>query len=66
MKSNFLDLDYTAKQKVTRRDRFLTDIGAIKPWAALEAEIDSHYAGGGGERLPIGLGRMVRMYIAQQ
>lgn len=67
MQRSFSDLEYAAKKKVTRRDRFLAEIEAITPWSALEAEIDSYYPKGGGRgRPPIGLGRMLRMYIAQQ
>jgi len=64
---SFSDLEYATKKKLTRRDRFLAEIEAITPWAALEAEIDGFYPKGGGRgRPPIGLGRMLRMYIAQQ
>ena len=43
------------------------EIEAITPWAALEAELEAFYPKGGGRgRPPIGLGRMLRMYVAQQ
>jgi IS5 family transposase len=58
MQSSFSDLEYAAKKKQTRRDRFLAEI---------EAVIAPHYPKGEGrDRPPIGLGRMLRMYIAQQ
>ena len=67
MQTSFSDLEYAAKKKVTRRDRFLAEIEAIVPWAALVAELESYYPKGGGRgRPPIGLERMLRMYIAQQ
>lgn len=67
MQSSFSDLEYAAKKKVTRRDRFLAEIEAITPWAALVAELEGFYPRGGGRgRPPIGLERMLRMYIAQQ
>lgn len=67
MQQSFSDLEYAAKRKVTRRDRFLADIEAITPWAALVGELEGHYPSGGGRgRPPIGLERMLRMYIAQQ
>ena len=67
MQSSFSDLEYAAKKKVTRRDRFLAELEAAVPWPALEAELESFYpAGGGRGRPPIGLGRMLRMYVAQQ
>ena len=67
MQASFSDLEYAAKKKVTRRDRFLGEIEAVTPWSALVAEIEPYYPKGEGRgRPPIGLARMLRMYIAQQ
>jgi IS5 family transposase len=67
MQASFSDLEYAAKKKVTRRDRFLGEIQAVTPWLALAAEIEPFYPKGEGRgRPPIGLERMLRMYIAQQ
>ena len=67
MQASFSDLEYTAKKKVTRRDRFLGEIEAVTPWSALAAEVEPFYPKGEGRgRPPIGLERMLRMYIAQQ
>ena len=67
MQSSFSDLEYAAKKKLTRRDRFLGEIESITPWAALEAQIAPFYPKGDGRgRPPIGLNRMLRMYVAQQ
>lgn len=67
MQASFSDLEYAAKKKVTRRDRFLGEIEAVTPWSALIAEIEPFYPKGDGRgRPPIGLERMLRMYIAQQ
>lgn len=67
MQRSFSDLEYAAKKKVTRRDRFLAEIEAVTPWAALIAAIEPFYPKGGGRgRPPIGVERMLRMYIAQQ
>jgi IS5 family transposase len=67
MQRSFSDLEYAAKPKVTRRDRLLGEIEAVTPWAALAAEIEPFYPKGEGRgRPPIGLERMLRMYIAQQ
>ena len=52
---------------MTRRDRFLGEINAVTPWSALVAKIDPFYPKGEGRgRPPIGVERMLRMYIAQQ
>jgi IS5 family transposase len=67
MQSSFSDLEYAGKKKQTRRDRFLAEIEAVTPWSALEAEIEPFYPKGGGRGRPaMGVGRMLRMYVAQQ
>ena len=67
MQTSFSELEYAAKKKQTRRDRFLADIEIVTPWASLTAVVASHYPSSGGRgRPPIGLERMLRMYIAQQ
>ena len=67
MQSSFSALEYAAKKKQTRRDRFLGEIDAVTPWVALETEIELFYPKGEGRgRRPIGLSRMLRMYVAQQ
>lgn len=67
MQKTFSDLEYSAKKKVTRRERFLSEIDAVTPWVALEVELSQHYFKGEGKgRPPIGLKRMLRMYVVQQ
>ena len=65
--ASFSELEYAAKKKQTRRDRFLSEIERVTPWAALEQTITPFYPSSGGRgRPPIGLSRMLRMYVAQQ
>lgn len=65
--TSFSDVEFAGKKKVTRRERFLAEIEAATPWAALVAALLPHYPKGDGRgRPPIGLERMLRMYIAQQ
>jgi IS5 family transposase len=67
MQTSFSELEYSLKKKQTRRDRFLAEIDAVTPWAALEKAVAPFYPSGGGRgRPPIGLTRMLRMYVAQQ
>lgn len=67
MQKSFSDLEYAAKSKQTRRDRFLAQLEAAVPWSALVAALEPHYPKSGRRgRPPIGLERILRMYIAQQ
>lgn len=67
MQMSFSELEYAAKKKQTRRDRFLAQIEAVTPWALLMQVIRPHYPSNEGPGRPvIGLERMLRMYIAQQ
>jgi IS5 family transposase len=64
MQSSFSELEYAAKKKATRRDRFLAEIEAVAPWAELVAVLDPFYPKSEGhEGPPIGL---PRMYVVQQ
>jgi transposase, IS5 family len=64
---SFSDAEFAAKKKTTRRERFLQDLESIVPWSDLVAVIEPKYpAGGGRGRPPIGVLRMLRMYVAQQ
>ena len=67
MQSSFSELEYAGKKKVTRRDRFLAEIEAVTPWTELVTALEPFYPKGEGRgRPPIGLARMLRMYIVQQ
>jgi IS5 family transposase len=67
VQSSFSEMEYAAKGRMTRRDRFLAEIDAITPWRELIAAAEPFYPKGEGRgRPPIGLERMLRMYIAQQ
>lgn len=64
---SFSELAYASKKKVTRRERFLADMEKIIPWSLLISEITPYYPRSGCRgRQPIGIERMLRMYIAQQ
>ena len=67
MQTSFSELEYASKKKLTRRDRFLAELEAITPWTALEQTIAPFYPSSGSPgRQPLGLVRMLRMYVAQQ
>ena len=65
--TSFSDAEFASKKKLTRRERFLAEIDAATPWPVLVAALLPYYPKGDGRgRPPIGLERMLRMYIAQQ
>ena len=67
MQSSFSDLEYAAKKKQTRCDRFLVEIEAATPWTSLLNVIAPYYPVSGRRgHPPIGLERILRMYIVQQ
>lgn len=67
MQASFSELEYAAKKKQTRRDRFLNQIETVTPWSKLADVIRPFYPTSGSRgRPPIGLERMLRMYVAQQ
>ena len=53
MQSSFSEMEYAAKKRQTRRDRFLAEIDAVTPWADLEAAIESFYPKGKGPGRPL-------------
>jgi IS5 family transposase len=53
--------------KPTGRDRFLAEIDSVTPWGKLPQAVEPFYPKvEGAGRPPIGLARMLRMYVAQQ
>jgi len=63
---SFSQAEFAAKKKITRREKFLTRMEAVIPWARLLAVIESFYPKGERGRPPIGLERMLRVYFLQQ
>lgn len=65
--SSFSDAEFAAKKKVTRRERLLQTLDVRVPWASLIAVIEPHYPTSGRRgRPPMGVERMLRMYVLQQ
>jgi transposase, IS5 family len=66
MQKSFADQEYAAKRKTTRRERFLKELARITLWSDLLSALAPFYPKGEGRaRPPIGLERMLRMYIVQ-
>ena len=64
--TTFAHAEFAAKQKTTRREKFLARMEELIPWAKLLAVIEPHYPKGQRGRPPIGLERMLRVYFLQQ
>jgi len=61
----FASVAWTEKKKVTRRERFLAEMSAVIPWAALVAEIRPHYPRPQRGRPPMPIETMLRIYFLQ-
>ena len=65
--TSFSDIEFAGKKRLPGRERFHAEIETVTPCPALVAALLPHYPKGGGRgRPPIGLERMLRMYIAPQ
>src|SRR5258705_6433763 len=62
----FASMAWSAKGKVTRRERFLGEMDAVIPWPRLVRLIEPHYPKAGQGRQPLGLEKMLRIYFLQQ
>ena len=63
---SFAQAEFAGKKKITRREKFLTRMEEVLPWARLLAVIEPHYPKGERGRPPLGLERMLRVYFLQQ
>lgn len=64
--TGFSELEFIAKRKITRREKFLAQMEITVPWDKLLSELKPHYPKGKRGRPPIGLERMLRLYFLQQ
>lgn len=64
--TSFAQVEFAAKKKVTRREKFLAHMEEVIPWARLLAVIEPHYPKGKRGRPPVGLERILRVYFLQQ
>ena len=56
---------YEKYRRPTKRDTFLATMEQIVPWVNLCSVIEPHYPKAGNGRPPVGLERMLRMYLVQ-
>lgn len=64
--TSFTHVEFAAKKKTTRREKFLSRMEEVIPWKPLLAVIEPHYPKGERGRPPVGLERMLRVYFLQQ
>jgi hypothetical protein len=62
----FASMAWSAKGKVTRRERFLAEMDAVIPWRRLLGLIEPHYPKSGKGGQPLGLEQMLRICFLQQ
>ena len=64
----FSDYELTTAKKKTKREKFLAEMEAVVPWAALIALIEPYYpkASKKGGRPPYPLATMLRIHLLQQ
>jgi transposase, IS5 family len=58
-------LAFDANTKRTRREQFMAEMEAVIPWARLFGLVAPPLTGGGSGRRPLGLERMLRIYLMQ-
>lgn len=61
----FSDMEYENRRKKTKRDEFLEIMEEIIPWDEWVSFIEPHYPKGGRGRPPLGIEKMLRMYLLQ-
>ena len=61
----FADIEYGCRKKKTKREEFLEIMDEIIPWDEWVGVIKPYYPSGNRGRPPIGLEKMLRMYLLQ-
>lgn len=61
----FAGLAWKNKGKTTRREQFLSEMNQIIPWKVLIGLIEPYYPKAGRGRQPLGLEKMLRIYLLQ-
>ncbi len=61
----FTDIEYNCRKKKTKREEFLEIMDEIIPWDEWVGIIEPHYPKGKRGRPPMGIEKMLRMYLLQ-
>ena len=65
MQQSFSDIEYAGKKRQTRKERFLHEMESLIPWKSWVSLIRPYYPTAGNGRPPIGLEKMLLMYLVQ-
>jgi IS5 family transposase len=63
--ASFSDIEYSFRKRTTRREEFLRVMDDFIPWDEWVAYIEPHYPSGQRGRPPMGIEKMLRMYLLQ-
>ena len=61
----FTDIEYSFRKKKTKREKFLEIMDEIIPWDEWVGVIKPYYPTGKHDRPPMGIEKMLRMYLLQ-
>jgi transposase, IS5 family len=64
--TSFASVAWDRKGKITRRERFLSEMEQVIPWTEILALIEPHYPKAGYGTQPMPMERMLRIYFMQQ
>lgn len=62
---SFTDIEYGLRKRITRREEFLRVMNDIIPWGEWVSYIEPYYPKGKRGRPPMGIEKMLRMYLLQ-
>jgi len=62
---SFSDIEYSQRKRTTKREEFLKIMEDIIPWEEWVAFIEPYYPSGSRGRPPLGIEKMLRMYLLQ-
>jgi IS5 family transposase len=62
---NSSDVEYSMRRRTTKREKFLKGMDEIIPWNEWVAYIEPYYPKGDRGRPPLGIEKMLRMYLLQ-
>ena len=62
----FTDIEYSMRKKETKREEFLEIMDEIIPWDEWVGVIEPYYPRGKRGRPPMGIEKMLRMYLPLQ